>query len=506
MTASLSAAPYLLRLQDWRTASWLLEQALRRDGSPGTVQAIVPSLRVIADATGAPTDLSVLARALRSVDPAEAGRLLRTALDQAVADGDFRLASGVAGELINLLRDTGRLREALDLTSLMADYTRQAGLGSWTQLADQTWRLQILALMGENQQVLDEISSLLTRIDKLPSQPAANDTVDPWNVREAILGTGRSSALALKEWQQALDFNQAAVASKRARGASAYELARFMYNDYAPLIRLGRLDDAEQLLARCQQVFEDNDDLAELGKVLTARADLEDERGNLAGALTFQQTGIRYSYLRRDLDMAGDHHNLANYLWKAGSDPAAQRAHRLAAALIRQLSGMTHELAGSCAVLASELREADRQHLPGTVPEVIAVAEQTEGVKLGEVIAALAPDPQDAAAALTQILDTAATMPTGQDAEIQQQLQRWEPVIAVTVAAAGGDRDAAAALAPTLDDLAESHDWAALVAVLRRILDGERGEHLLDGLDPIDTAIAGQVLARLAPPAAGNQQ
>ena len=41
-------------------------------------------------------------------------------------------------------------------------------------------------------------------------------------------------------------------------------------------------------------------------------------------------------------------------------------------------------------------------------------------------------------------------------------------------------------------------DWAALIAVLRRILGGERGEGLLDGLDPVDTAIAGQILTRLA--------
>jgi hypothetical protein len=253
-------------------------------------------------------------------------------------------------------------------------------------------------------------------------------------------------------------------------------------------------------------VFEDNDDLDRLSSVFTARADLEDERGNLTSALAFQKTAIRYSYLRRGpQDVAVDHNNLAYYLLKAGSDPSAQRAHRLAATLIRQLTGMTHELAGNLMALAGELRAADRQDLPGTVPEVIAVAEQTEGVKLGELITALAPDPQDAAAALTQILDTAASITTGQDAAIQQQLQQWEPVIADTVAAAGGDRDAAAALGPELDDLAERRDWAALVAVLRRILDGERGEDLLDGLDSVDTAIASQVLVRLAPPVAGNQ-
>jgi hypothetical protein len=88
-------------------------------------------------------------------------------------------------------------------------------------------------------------------------------------------------------------------------------------------------------------------------------------------------------------------------------------------------------------------------------------------------------------------------MEPAQDA-IQDQLRQWEPVITLTVATAAGDAEAAAELGRGLDELAQQHDWAALVAVLRRILGGERGADLLDGLDEIDTAIAGQVLARLA--------
>ena len=49
--AGMSAAPYLLRLQDWDTAGVLLERALVRDRSPATIQAALPTLRAIADAT-----------------------------------------------------------------------------------------------------------------------------------------------------------------------------------------------------------------------------------------------------------------------------------------------------------------------------------------------------------------------------------------------------------------------------------------------------------------------
>ncbi len=98
----------------------------------------------------------------------------------------------------------------------------------------------------------------------------------------------------------------------RSRDASTWELAYIGYNDYGPLIRLGRLEDADRLLAHCQQVFEDHNDLDQLANVFTARASLENARGNVAGALVFERTAIRYAYLRREPeDVAIDHHNLA---------------------------------------------------------------------------------------------------------------------------------------------------------------------------------------------------
>src|SRR5450755_1968339 len=275
--AGLAAAPYLLRRQDWNTASLLLEHAIRRDYSPGTVQAALPALRAIAAATRAPQDLGGLARALAAVDPAGAEAMMREALARGKAGGDFRVASSVAGDLVNLLRDAGRLREALDLAGQMAGYTARAGLGPWTQLGDEGRRLQILGLMGDHQQVLGQIAALRARIDALPATPAGNETARPWNVRETTLDTGHSSALALGEWQQALDLNAAILASRQARGAGPHEIARTRFGDYAPLLRLGRLQDAGRLLAGCQQVFENHSDLRALAVVLGARSDLENQ-------------------------------------------------------------------------------------------------------------------------------------------------------------------------------------------------------------------------------------
>ena len=116
------------------------------------------------------------------------------------------------------------------------------------------------------------------------------------------------------------------------------------------------------------------------------------------------------------------------------------------------------------------------------------------------------PDPVAAPGALTQILRAAADTEPEQGHAIDDLLQQWEPVIAATAAAAAGDAGAAAAVAPVLDELAGERDWAALPGVLRGIIGGDRGDSLLEGLDQVDTSIAGQVLARLSPPPAPPAQ
>ena len=80
--------------------------------------------------------------------------------------------------------------------------------------------------------------------------------------------------------------------------------------------------------------------------------------------------------------------------------------------------------------------------------------------------------------------------------------EQWLPVISDIVAAASGEREVSAELNRLLDQLAGTSDWAALVAVLRRILAGERDPSQLtadlSAMDAIDSAIVDQVLAGLA--------
>ena len=498
--AGLAAAPYLLRRGDYGAAGTLLEGATRRDRSPGTALAALPGFRRIVAATGRPADAGNLANALRRVDPGEAERLMRGALEAAVSAEDYRAASPIAGDLVNLLRDAGRLGEALEVARQQADYTRRAGLGPWTQLADQGRPLQLLGLMGEHEQVLAEVDRLRAAMAELPARADADNASDPWNVRETILDTGHTSALATGDWQRCLDLNAEIAASERERGAGVHEVTQTRFNDAGPLIELGRLAEAGRLLADCQRVFEDLADTANLSRVLGTRAALEDELGHLQAAADLLRAALRFCYARPEpRDIATAHHNLAGLLARLGGDRAGQRAHRLAAALIFQMAGMAYDAAETVRVLARELRAGDAgEALPSTVAQVVEAAGRTEGVRLGELLAALQPDPRVIESTLAEILRAAAALPPGGSApDITRHLREWEPVIAVIAAARQPGQEAPAELRQFLDEQAKEPDWAALAAVLGRILAGERGGSLLEGLDPVDTAIARETLARL---------
>ena len=146
------AAPYLLRQGRWKEASTLLDQMLLRDSSPASLAFALPLLRRIVEATAG------TGRGWSSRQPgrdADAGRTHhRGGADDArrdrarAAQSNYRVASIVAGDLCNLLRRSGRLEEALRVAEEKAGYTRQAGLGPWTQLVDEAQRLQVLAAMG----------------------------------------------------------------------------------------------------------------------------------------------------------------------------------------------------------------------------------------------------------------------------------------------------------------------------------------------------------------------
>jgi tetratricopeptide (TPR) repeat protein len=407
--AGLAAAPYLLRRGDWDNAAFLLEQAVMRDEAPRTTQAVLPSLRRIAAATGKPKDVAGLAWALAGVDVGEAERLLRGAIDAAAGSDDYRVASAATLRLMHLLMRTGRSAEALAVGEQRAEYTRRAGLGLWTQMSDQAQRLHVLAELGDHAEVLEEVDRLRTAMKALPDRRGPDDTVEPWSVRELILGAGYASALATEQWERCLEMCAEVVASVRQRDAGTHEIARFRFNAARPLMELGQLDEAARLLSECQRVYEEHGDISHLPQVLSVRGDLESRLGHLTVAADLERAALRLYYARPEPgDIAISHHNLANLLLELGGDWAQQRAHRLGAALVFGLIGMRYYLDVVVRDLAADIYDlGEDPSLPATVAQVAESAERAEGVRLGALLVALQPDHAAIEEALAEILRTA---------------------------------------------------------------------------------------------------
>lgn len=391
--AARRGADYFVRLQQWNAASALLDQALARHPPPGTLVAVLPVVRRIAAVTRGTADeagnTGLLARALRSAGlAAEAEPLLRAALTSAAAAGDFRLASGTAGELINLLLNTGRVGEAVELMTQKQEHTRRAGLGRWTQLSDEVQRLQLLNQLGRSAEVLPEVEHLRARMRALPEQSGQDESVTPWNVRELILYIGCRAAQTLQDWEAALSLNAEIVASTEARRAPPLEVARAWFNDYGPLLRLGRLDKARALLQACRAVFDRYGHVLSLGHVLSAQADVESRLGRPAEAVALSRTALRYKYLAGDpATCAISHFNLSNHLNATGAAPEVVLAHRAAAALLRYQIGADAELATTLRSLAGSFRSAapGRPPVPASFDALCRVVEQVEGVRFREL-------------------------------------------------------------------------------------------------------------------------
>jgi hypothetical protein len=492
------ASPYLLRQRRWGAAIHLLEQLLHRDARPDTVAFALPLLERISEATaGTERELTVkgvLAGALSLVGrSSEAESLTRDVLRLASARSDFRTASAAARDLFNLLRSTGRLEEALRVADEMASYTRQAGLGPWTQLLDQVQRLQVLGKMGHHHEVLTEVRSLRSRMDELPLESESEEAVNPWNVREVLLGTGQSAAMMIKDWNAALEMNAGVVKSSEARGAGDLDLAQGRFNAYGPLLELGLFDQARALLLGCRDVFERERSSESIGKAYVALADLEDSTGDGTAAVRFQALAMRYVYRSGDPEpCAVSHHNLANYLKRSGH-AAEVLAHHLAAGSI-----WLQMQSGSLSLALDNLSTADLPSQPPPFSEVVRTVESIEGVRFRDLFDGLPHTCPDGDAALARIWELVAehrARPT-QGPDMAQVLAQSEPLLQA-LASAAKDETGRGELEPVLAE-GEASGYR-LSDPVHRIWAGERdAEALTAGLDAQDSALIRRLLEILA--------
>jgi tetratricopeptide (TPR) repeat protein len=336
--AGFGAVPYLIRQEQWEPAAATLEFAFNRDPSRANAAAMLPLVQKIADHLDSAALL--LAIVTEVIDPAAADVQVRGYLAAAVDRGDYRAAMIAAGRVAYQCLHSGRFTEALAFAGQAVSYAQQSEVGPWTKLGTEVQRLQMLDETGDASHVLPEVQRLRNLMETLESDSSEDEAARSWDVREALLNIDRSVKVQLRQWDEALAVNAEIIACMRDRRAPASQIAVASLNNYGPMLGLGKISQARNLLLDCRQAFLDAHDLKMIGTTLGALADVEEKLGHFGNAVRLAHDALRYAYEAGDTGTIHDvYHNLGNYLAKHADQPITALACHLCAALINTLSG-----------------------------------------------------------------------------------------------------------------------------------------------------------------------
>jgi tetratricopeptide (TPR) repeat protein len=457
--SGLATTPYLLRSGRWRQATSMLDSVTDRDRDPGTTNRAMGYLRRIIDhddsALDRPAVAHLYAKLLSRSDPQAATQILLDLVQTGVESKQFDLASVAAADCARIYLDHGDLDDALELAHALKDLTELAGYGPWTQVADECLELSILDRMGKHNEAASRAVELVDIVDRLPNDSGTPERVTSVSIRGVVLSTAYGAVTNFGDWHIALDLCERTDDLHQRRGATEYEKARLRLNKASVLLRLGRVDEAEDVLRHSQAIFEDAEDIVLLGEVFRLRAKVRNALGRTDDALTMAQAALQYSYQSANPGaLAGGHDTVASYLSAAGHPARVYIAHRTAANMLR--AAVAHAEGGGPNIIeTSDLLEHGPDLMPRTLEELVETVERMPGVRLDLVLRSLVPDDADRDELFDEVVSPLREkMRVGQKASANYREER-----------------------------------PALVEAMNRVADGEDDENLFENLDECNSQL-----------------
>jgi len=273
------------------------------------------------------------------------------------------------------LGGVGRLDDAKSTYLRSAGAGARAGSPRVNVLASELEALRIDVKQGGAETALPEVESRLQEVRAWWRRHRAGEPVpeapDPAFLARVLIGgldVARQANQALERWEACLGVLTEIEETKGASGEGEHELARTRFNRHGPLLRLGRLDEAQRVLESCLAVYRRVGDLPREARALSALADLWDERGDPEQAAGLERQALAVCNRLSDLaDRSISHGNLATYLDRLGTAEEAAR-HVLAAIAYDFVTGHGQFLATDLRNLAILMRRAaasgERYELP----------------------------------------------------------------------------------------------------------------------------------------------
>ena len=334
------------------------------------------------------------------------------ASEEAEAAGNWSHVATITGNWAAACRRTGDLEEAKRLHLRSAEARRRAGDPQVVVIARELEALRIDVMRGDAEAALPEIESRLNRVQDWWQQGEAGESVAEAPDRTILgrylvsgLDIARQANLTLKRWQACLDLLEAQESAKRALGENEVELAVTSFNRYAPLLRLGRLDEAQRVLEGCLGVFRSAGAVNHEASCLSALADFWNERNEIGEAIALARQALAVRNTLPDpWERAISHDNLGNYLARDSKEAEAARHH--VAALVYAICIGSRDLAGF-----RNLRIRARRALANgeryTLPPLEAILAQEEFAALGQFLDSHNVDPAALQAQLNRLVDEA---------------------------------------------------------------------------------------------------
>lgn len=366
------ALSYLVRARAFDRLVSFASRFITGTNDPQLLRQVTAELKAIADKVPPGkarwTLRTCLADALRQAGRSdEALELYAQAADDAEAAERWADVGSIYNNWANALCLVGQLDVAKQMNQRGAEAKRKAGRPLVDVFGSELQALRIDEMQGHAEQALPEIERRLEQLrtwwrhhregQPLPDAP---DQDYLGRVLVGWLDLIQSAYGTLERWQPCLNHLEEIETVQRERGESEHAQARTRFNQYGPLLSLGRLDDAQRVLESCLTVFRKVNDHTYQAKTLGALADVWDKRGDTGQAVAVQRQALTvHNGLPDPEDRANSHHNLAIYLKKA--DQIEEPARQLLAAIVyRVVTGYQTSLMLSLHNLAIRIRQAAR--------------------------------------------------------------------------------------------------------------------------------------------------
>jgi tetratricopeptide (TPR) repeat protein len=465
---------------------------------------------------------------------------LKRALRLALSAGELDEAVEFADRINRFLDNFGRWRERDEVATLVDKYTRTQvntdGKITKREYMVEGGRWQRLLQQGRAKDAEVVIKNLIKRLE------SSDDDWD-FEILTAMIDLSRSQQYQGHSNESAKTLRSSLIITERLeQTVTVKQKIGIIHTDLADVLtELGKYAEARQEYELGLKVIREIDDdrsegaiLGQLGTLAMTQGDLNEARKCHLDALSlFQRMG-------EDQMEAVAWHQLGKVAHEAQDWDEAERCFKESLNIEEKL-GQVREALITCTGLGVISRSAGREEdaekwykkaiqfaeTIGDKPNLATTCTNLANLYLSQARLAKAEEYARRALAIKETLDLSSEpwknySLLAQIAERQGRLdevrawrrkeqesfaafagsdtkiKEWLPIIEAVVAACQGNEESKKQLEPFLQEMGQTEDWKNLISVLRRIMDGERDQDIVTGLDGTDALIVTRILQALS--------